>query len=153
MFLDAGASIEMSLQRGKPLHHAAERAKDAQLIELLLRRGARVGEPNSLGRFALTEAICNGNLEGAKALMDAGEDLYVEPTNGISKQDLEMSAFLDQAEKEGKKTVSADFIKMQRTRIENNRARAPFFYLQFVKEPRFKKAVIEHARKLGQAER
>ena len=149
-FLDAGASVEMELQSGKPLHYAA--GKDGRMVKLLLDRGAKVGEEDSTGRFALTGAVQQGNLEAAKLLMDAGEDLYREPRNGVLKRDREMLAELEELEKEGKKET-APFIKMQRLRIENNRVKAPFFYLQFQKDRAFKKAVVDYARKLGQKER
>lgn len=79
LFLDAGAPLNSKLQRGHALYHATEDSARPEVIQFLLKRGAKPGVWGYGGRLPLSNAICSGSLECAKLLMDAGENLYFQP--------------------------------------------------------------------------
>jgi ankyrin repeat protein len=83
LLLDAGADANTQAPGGQaPLVLAAEGigpTQGAALIRLLLERGARVGVPDMQGETALHKVARAGNLEAAKLLIEAGEDLHARP--------------------------------------------------------------------------
>lgn len=78
--LDAGAPLHATFQRGNALYHATDGVADPAIVKLLLKRGAEPGVPGHLGRLPLSNAICCGKFETVKLLMDAGENLYFQPS-------------------------------------------------------------------------
>jgi ankyrin repeat protein len=80
LLLDAGADPNARAPAGQtPLVMAAERGEPGQaaaVIRLLLERGANVNVPDMLAETALHKAARAGDLEVAKQLIEAGEDLH-----------------------------------------------------------------------------
>jgi ankyrin repeat protein/cell wall assembly regulator SMI1 len=78
LLLDAGADVNARAQAGQtPILMAASAGGSAPgMLQLLLRRGAKVNVPDMQGETALHHAIRGGNLEAAKLLIEAGEDLH-----------------------------------------------------------------------------
>ncbi len=66
---DVNATTRLEAQT--PLYMAAENGS-APMVELLLRRGAHVNQPDSLGTTPLMVASAAGNVEAVKALLDHG---------------------------------------------------------------------------------
>ena len=143
--IDAGAPLHAPMQRGNALYHATEIRTDAGVVRLLLERGVKVGQFGHMGRTALSNAICLGNLEVCKLLIDAGEQLYVQPPHKKTW----MEKMLDKDEKKPK--PNWDFINWQRSIAEHNRPKPPAWYLENVKEAKkIAKQVIQYAASKGQ---
>jgi ankyrin repeat protein/cell wall assembly regulator SMI1 len=78
LLLDAGADVNARAQAGQtPLLMAASAGGAARgMIQLLLQRGAKVNVPDMQGETALHHAVRSANLDAAKLLIEAGEDLH-----------------------------------------------------------------------------
>jgi len=80
--LDNGADIEHlapgGRSSGRPLQLAAKKYGGAPMVELLLKRGAKVDSTDLLGRTALMRAAEHGWIEAVEALLAAGADPNLE---------------------------------------------------------------------------
>jgi ankyrin repeat protein len=143
--IELGAPVHAKMQRGNALYHATEDRADPKVVKLLLEKGVPVGEFGHAGRTALTNAICVGNLETCKLLIDAGENLYAQPPHKKS-----MSEQIIEVELASKKP-DTEFIKWQQSIVEHNREKPPAWYLDNVpKGKKIANAVKEYATKKGQ---
>ena len=127
LLLDLGCDPNERLQRGQPLFHATEFRKNPGVVRLLLDRGATPGVfGGPIARLPLANAICNGDLESAKLLLDAGETL-----DAVAPEKRSMSHDLVEAERKKAKPCQ-ELIDMQQAIIEHNRPKPAEWYLDVV---------------------
>jgi ankyrin repeat protein/cell wall assembly regulator SMI1 len=81
--------------QGSTLLHQAAMARlgdAAAVVRYLLGLGVKANQPDCSGCTALHMAVLVGNLEAAKALIDAGEDLHARHPRSVPGMNLEQSA-------------------------------------------------------------
>ena len=94
LVLDAGGDVNGRAQAGQtPLLMAVMSGGSApNMIQLLLQRGAKVNVPDMQGETALHHAVRATNLEAARLLIEAGEDLHARhkiSMPGVSEEEQE----------------------------------------------------------------
>jgi len=152
--LDAGAPLHSEHFGDNPLHSVTLFNGNPQIVKLLLERGAKL-EQFSANRSALANCICNGYIEAAKLLLDAGENLYTAPQKKTKTQITIENQIKDEESKPKPDRLN---IKMFKQFLEHElKANAPKAPIQYFDQPErngipksFKKDVIEYAAKLGQ---
>jgi hypothetical protein len=153
--LDAGAPLHTESFGFNALHYATMDICNPEIVKLLLERGAKLEQSSQEfgSQSSLAYAISNGQLETAKILLDAGDNLYKDPQKK-SKQIIRWENEIKQ--EESKAQPESDKIAMFKMVLENEekqKPRAPIFYFDHPWKkfpPNFKKDVIAYAAKLGQ---
>jgi ankyrin repeat protein len=152
--LDAGAPIHGEHYGNNALHSATLFKGKPQIVRLLLERGAKLKQ-SSDSRDALANCICQGYLEAAKLLLDAGASLYADPKK---KTKLQIRLEKEMKEEQSKAKPNQFILEMHKHTLEHeskvNAPKAPIHYFDYIEKTRipksFKKDVIEYAAKLGQ---
>jgi ankyrin repeat protein len=168
--LDAGAPLHTENFGLNALHFATMYIGNPQIVKLLIERGATLDYSLQKERSALANAICHGQFETVKILLDAGEDLYTVRQKKVPQEKTKMEIYYeneiealkvllanaasknpDPQKKTKKEILYENGIENIKGVLANQKLKAPVYYLDKPKLPaNFKKDVIEYATKLGQ---